>query len=174
MTNIARGRLLAVAFLLASVAPALAQRAPMPPPVPVMSPLAPPGFPWWKLDHSRKELGLTADQSARIDRIWEGTRPELRAEWDELSRLENKLSRMIQNDADEAALARQIDRLETARANVNKTRSLMLVQMMKVLKPEQRTRLTAMQQRYEEDLKKQQFPTAAQPAPPAPQGRKKD
>ncbi len=52
-----------------------------------------------------------------------------------MSRLEAKLSRLIQIDADEAALSRQIDRVETARANANKTRSLMLVQMRKVLTP---------------------------------------
>ena len=40
--------------------------------------------------------------------------------------------------ADEATLTRQIDRVETARAAANKTRSLMLVQMVKVLTPEQR------------------------------------
>ena len=69
----------------------------------------------------KKELGLTADQSARIDKIWETTRPELRQEWDELTKLEAKLSRLIQNDADEAVLTRQIDRVETARAGANKT-----------------------------------------------------
>ena len=37
-----------------------------------------------------KELGLTAEQSARIDKIWETARPELRQEWDELSKLEGK------------------------------------------------------------------------------------
>ncbi len=58
----------------------------------------------------------------RIDKIWETTRVELRQEWDELSKLEGKLSRLIQVDADEAVLTRQIDRVETARAAANKTR----------------------------------------------------
>ena len=56
----------------------------------------------------------------------------------------SKLSRLIQDDADEAVLARQIDRVETARADANKTRSLMLVQMLKVLTPDQRTRFSAL------------------------------
>lgn len=105
-------------------------------------------FPWWKSEPFKKELGLTADQSARIDKIWENTRPELRQESDALSTLEAKLSRMIQADADEAALTRQIDRVETARAAANKTRSLMLVQMVKVLTTEQRTRFTALHERW--------------------------
>src|SRR6186713_3223406 len=109
MTNTVRGRLLAAALILGPVAPLLAQQpAPSRPP---FSLPPPPPFPWWKSEQSRKDLGLTADQSARIDKIWEATRPELRQEWDELTRLEDKLSRHIQNDADEAVLARQIDRV---------------------------------------------------------------
>lgn len=141
--------LLPAVFLLAAVAPVLAQ------------PPLPPGqaFPWWKSEQFKKELGLTADQSVRIDKIWETTRPELRQEWNELSKLDDKLSRMIQNDADEAVLSRQIDRVETARANANKTRSLMLVQMVKVLTPDQRVRFKGLHDRWLQDVQKR---------PPAP------
>ena len=76
---------------------------------------------------------------------------ELRQEWDELSKLEAKLSHLIQKDADEAVLTRQIDRVETARAAANKTRSLMLVQMLKVLTPEQRTRFTTLHGKWQHD-----------------------
>jgi Spy/CpxP family protein refolding chaperone len=97
-----------------------------------------------------KELGLTADQSARIDKIFQATRPELRQEYDELDRLEAKLSRLIEGDTlDEAGLARQIDRVETARANASKTRSLMLWRMRQVLTVDQRIRLKALQAKLE-------------------------
>ena len=76
-----------------------------------------------------------------INAIFETTMPELRQDREELERLEAKLSRMIQDERmDEASLARQIDRVETARANGNKTRSLMLTRMYRVLTREQRTR----------------------------------
>jgi Spy/CpxP family protein refolding chaperone len=113
---------------------------------------APPRHPptWWKSEEVVKELGLTADQSARIDKIFQATRPELRQEYDELDRLEAKLSRLIESDTiDEAALARQIDRVETARANANKTRSLMLWRMRQVLTADQRVRLKALQAKLE-------------------------
>lgn len=135
-----RLRLVAAALLL-TAAPALAQRPPE----------APRPFPWWKSEPFKKELGLAAEQSMRIDKIWETTRVELRQEWDELSKLEAKLSRLIQNDADEAVLTRQIDRVETARAAANKTRSLMLVQMLKVLTPEQRTRFNALHAKWQRE-----------------------
>lgn len=136
-------RILVVSLLLAAT-PALAQVRPSGPPRP---------FPWWKSEPFKKELGLSADQSIRIDRIWEDTRPELRQEWDTLSALEAKLSRLIQNDADEAILTRQIDRVETARASANKTRSLMLVQMLKVLTRDQRTRFTELHERWQQDAR---------------------
>ncbi len=113
---------------------------------------APPRHPplWWRSEEIVKELRLTADQSARIDKIFQATRPELRQEYDELDRLEAKLSRLIEGDTlDEAGLARQIDRVETARANANKTRSLMLWRMRQVLTADQRVRLKALQAKLE-------------------------
>jgi Spy/CpxP family protein refolding chaperone len=96
---------------------------------------------WWRNEAIVKELGLTVDQVTRINTIFETTMPELRQDREELERLEAKLSRMIQDDRmDEANLSRQIDRVETARANGNKTRSLMLTRMYRVLTREQRTK----------------------------------
>lgn len=139
-----RRQLICTAFLLLAAVPALAQ---------TLTPQTLP-FPWWKSEPFKKELGLSADQSGRIDKIWETTRPELRAEWDELSKLDAKLSHLIQTDADEALLARQIDRVESARANANKTRSLMLVQMLKVLTPDQRLRFKVLHERWQHDSQK--------------------
>jgi Spy/CpxP family protein refolding chaperone len=112
------------------------------------TPSPPTRGPWWRSEQFKKDLGLTADQTARIEKIWEVTRPELRQEWEQLSKLEEKLSHLIQKDADEAILTRQVDRVETARASANKTRSLMLVQMLKVLTPDQRVRFKALHDRW--------------------------
>ena len=131
---------LVVAF---AVAPALAARQ-------AQSPR------WWKSEATVKELGLTAEQSTRIEEIFETTVLELRQEWEELDRLESKLSRMIKDDRhDEATIARQIDRVETARAGANKTRSLMLMRMRRVLTPDQRIRLEQIMKRR--DAKRSQF-----------------
>ena len=149
MRDTMSGLIAATLILFASAAPAYGQRSGMPPGVPKAPPYA-----WWKSEAVQKELNLSADQAARIDKIWETTRPELRQESDEMMRLEAKLSHLFEIDADEATLARQIDRVETARAAANKTRSLMLMQMRKVLTPNQRTRLSALgekRQRGERD-----------------------
>jgi Spy/CpxP family protein refolding chaperone len=145
MNFLMRRHVLLALVLLSAVGPLFAQAPP------------PPGqsFPWWKNEQFRKELGLTAEQSTHIEKIWEVARPELRQEWDLLSKLEEKLSKMIQSDADEAALSRQIDRVETARANANKTRSLMLVQMVKVLSPDQRVRFKGLHDKWLQDIRRQ-------------------
>jgi Spy/CpxP family protein refolding chaperone len=135
-----RRQLICAVFLLVAAAPLAAQT--------LVGQRLP--FPWWKSEPFKNELGLSADQSARIDTIWATTRPELKSEWDELSKLEEKLSHLIQKDADEAILSRQIDRVESARANANKTRSLMLVQMLKVLTPDQRVRFKALHDRWQQ------------------------
>ena len=101
---------------------------------------------WWRSDEFRTALSLTPDQVARIDSIFQATLPELRQDMDELDRLEARLSRLIENDAEETVIARHIDRVETARANVNKTRSLMLVRMRRVLTPEQRARMRTLEE----------------------------
>ena len=125
---------------------------------------------WWKSDAIAKELGLTADQAARIDQIWEATVPELRQDWEELDGLESKLSRMIEANVDEATLARQIDRVETARANANKTRSLMLYRMRQVLTPDQRVLLKSIQKRWERGGRNQ-TPSSGDAPGATPRGR---
>ncbi len=166
MLQNSRARLLAVVLFMASSTVAFGQQPPSPPFGQTSQP-----FVWWKSEVFKTELKLSTDQIARIDRIWEATRPELRLEFDELSRLEDKFSRLLQNDADEAMLSRQIDRVETARANANKTRSLMLVQMRKVLTPEQRGSLDAIHARWLKD--QNQRPPQAVTPPPARDSRKK-
>lgn len=138
MISLSRRRLLGALFVtLIAAAPALAnQNRTM-------------RFAWWKAESVVAELNLAADQVSRIDQIFQTMRGEARQELEELERLEGKLSRLIETDADEAQVVRAIDRVETARATLSKTRSLMLLRMRQVLTPDQRTKLTAMQKRWE-------------------------
>jgi len=115
-----------------------------------------PETPWWQNDQFQKDLGLSTDQVAKIERLWQTARPDLRQEWDELSHQEDKLSHLIQTDADETALARQIDRVETARASASKTRSLMLVRMLRVLSPDQRVKFNDLYDHWRAGLQRQQ------------------
>src|SRR5439155_24295527 len=100
-----------------------------------------------KDDAFKKQLGLSIEQSARIDSIFQATLPQLRQGYDELDRREDKLSHLIEADADEARIVQEIDRVEAARGSLNKTRTLMHMHMRQVLTPDQRVRFTALSER---------------------------
>ena len=100
---------------------------------------------------SRKISALTPDQVAQIDAIFQATLPELRHRKDELDRLESKLSHLIERDTDEAVIASQVDKTEAARGALNKMRTLMLMRMRQVLRPDQRVRFKALHERWDRE-----------------------
>ena len=108
-------------------------------------------FPWWKDAQFQKDLTLTADQSARIDRVFESTIALLRQKKEELDLQEAELSKLIAGNADEAVVTRQVDKVEGIRASLNKTRTLMLLRMRQVLSPDQRVILNKLSEQWEKD-----------------------
>src|SRR4051812_33252629 len=91
-----------LALGLLTAAPAWAQRQTVPsPPAPFL-----PGL-WWR-DY-QKNLGLTADQSNRIEDVWQKWRGLAQQKRDDLVAQETELSRLITIDADDAAIAKQSD-----------------------------------------------------------------
>jgi len=131
----------------------------LPPPARSASsrPTPPPGPPWWKDEQFKKDLGLTSDESAKIDAIFQATLPQLRQGYDELDKGENKLSHLIETNADESIVVRQIDKVEATRSNLNRTRTLMHLHMRQVLTPEQRLRFTALYEKRQHDQQQQQL-----------------
>ena len=109
------------------------------------------GFAWWRDARFQKELALTADQTNRIDAVFRTAMPHLRQRKDELDAGEAELSRLISADSDEATIGRQSDRIEMIRADLNKSRTLMLVHMRQLLAPEQRVKLTMLHEQLQRD-----------------------
>ena len=108
-------------------------------------------FAWWKSEQFRKDLGLTAEQSARIDNVFQATVPQLRQNKEELDRQEADLSRLIEANADEAKVARQLDKVEATRGNLNKMRTLMLLHQRQVLSPDQLVKFKALHEQWDRD-----------------------
>jgi Spy/CpxP family protein refolding chaperone len=108
-------------------------------------------FPWWKSEQFQKDLGLTSDQSAKIDGVFQATIAKLRQGKEELDRQEAELSRLIEHNADEAQVTRQVDRVETTRAGLNKMRTLMLFHMRQVLTADQNTKFKALHEKWLRD-----------------------
>src|SRR4051794_20005828 len=108
------GRTLAAILLVTLAAGATAQQS---------------GFPWWTNEKVVRELGLTGEQSNRIDSVFRDSLPHMRQSKQELDRQEAELSRLIETNADESQVIRQVDKVEAVRATLNKTRTIQLLRM---------------------------------------------
>jgi Spy/CpxP family protein refolding chaperone len=116
---------------------------------------------WWLSEEVKTEVGLTATQSQELEAIFQSVLPRLRSGWDELDRLEQDVSRLMTDGAaDESRVSTAIDRTESARASLNKTRTLMLFRMYRVLTPDQRVKLKSFHDRRERERKSRAEPGA--------------
>jgi Spy/CpxP family protein refolding chaperone len=104
---------------------------------------------WWRWDVCRAEIGLTDEQSAEVERIFQSVLPDLRREKAELDRQESLLSQLLVEEIDEARVHQAIERVERARSALGRTRAAMLYRMYRVLSPPQRKKLQAFWERLE-------------------------
>ena len=103
---------------------------------------------WWLYD--RVELGITDQQSKDINQIFESNIPKLRETRQEMDRAEDELSRTIkEHKADIAQISLLVDRLEGARSQNSKIRTLMLYRMHLLLSADQRGKLEVLRARQE-------------------------
>lgn len=99
---------------------------------------------WWVEPKLRAELGITDQQSASIEAIWQKGLPQRAETRTRLEKLEAALDQMMLDaSADESAVIAQLDKVEAARTEASKARVLMLYRINKVLSPEQRAKLAA-------------------------------
>jgi len=103
------------------------------------------GFKWWQSDTFTRELGLTTDQSSKIEAIFQATLPVLRRQKDALDKSEADFNQMIEA-SDDAQVMAQVGVVEAARSELNKSRTMMLLRMRRVLTPDQRVKFVMLQQ----------------------------
>ena len=103
------------------------------------------GFKWWQSDTFVRELGLTTDQSTKIEAIFQATVPVLRRQKDALDRAEADFNLTIEA-SDDAQVMAQVGVVEAARSELNKSRTMMLLRMRRVLTPDQRVKFVMLQQ----------------------------
>ena len=97
---------------------------------------------WWQSDEVTTLLDLSGEQAASLDRIYRRTLPKMHESYRRMNAEERTLSRMIANmQVEETDVTRQIDRVEAARSELSKTRTLMVFRMYRVLDPTQRSAL---------------------------------
>jgi Spy/CpxP family protein refolding chaperone len=103
------------------------------------------GFKWWQSDTFIKGLGLTQDQSTKIEAIFQKNLQVLRQEKDALDKAEADFNQMVEA-SDDAQVMAQVGVVEAARSELNKSRTMMLLRMRRVLTPDQRVRFVMLQQ----------------------------
>ena len=117
------------------------------------------GFKWWQSDRFKTDLALTPDQSTKLEDIFQGLRPRMASGKEELDRLEKHLSDVIsQGTASETDVMKLVDEVETARANLGKTHTLMIYRMHRILTPEQRAKMKALHGRSEQERRQGRRP----------------
>jgi Spy/CpxP family protein refolding chaperone len=99
---------------------------------------------WWQEPKDRAELGITDQQAAKIDQIFQAAMQVQRPRWEAFEKLETELNQVIKDgSADPSVVQKQVDRVETLRAELAKNRTMMIYRMHQVLSAEQRAKLQA-------------------------------
>jgi Spy/CpxP family protein refolding chaperone len=108
------------------------------------------GFKWWQTERFIKELGLTGEQTRRLEEIFQKALPGLKAQKSALDAAETRFAQLIES-GDSAAME-QINVVETARAELNTSRALMLWNMRQVLTRDQYVKFTALHLQVEREM----------------------
>jgi Spy/CpxP family protein refolding chaperone len=111
---------------------------------------------WWRNPPDVAEIGLSAEQSKTIDDIFKAEIEKMKPLREVVNRLEHALDETMRaNTADLSAFVRQVQKIETKRAELNTMRTVMLYRMRRVLTPAQNEKLLAMWDRREAARRKQ-------------------
>ena len=112
------------------------------------------GLKWWASEETKQELQLTDPQTAQLETIFQSHRPTFKELMKDL-RLENKRLSEIMHamQAEEWQVTLQIDKVESARSALIKTRTLMLYRMHKILSPEQLDGLHSFSERRRSNMR---------------------
>ena len=115
-----------------------------------------PRYGWWKDEKAIAAAGFSAQQAAEIGRIFEEDMAKMKPLREEIMKLQKALSETIDaNTADIPAVAKQVEKIESRRYELNKIRYVMLYRMQRVLLPEQYKKLMSYFERREAERKRQ-------------------
>jgi Spy/CpxP family protein refolding chaperone len=104
---------------------------------------------WWKRPRIAAAIDLTSEQESRIETIFSRARPTLIDLKANLEKKQGELQDALDDpNADRREVASRIDAVEAARAQLQKARILMVLDIKQVLKPEQWDRLVRMHQQF--------------------------
>jgi Spy/CpxP family protein refolding chaperone len=118
---------------------------------------------WWKRPRIAERIGLTAEQTGQIEKIFRASRPLLIDLKADLEKKQLGLESALDDKAaDRRDVEKRIDDVENARKELQKARALMILDMKQVLSPEQWKRLAQLR----EEVRQQRRQRRGQDPPP--------
>lgn len=120
------------------------------------------GFKWWQSERFQRELALSADQTTKLEDIFQALQPLLQSQKSTLDQREAALSRVIADPkTDEAHLLVAVERAEAARSELARSRTLLTFRMRRILTTEQHVRMEAMHEQWSRDRRSRRPPRPA-------------
>jgi Spy/CpxP family protein refolding chaperone len=98
---------------------------------------------WWQDERFQRELELTVEQSTRLEEIFQKHQPMLRQRMEALDQAQAVFDQVVEK-GDDTSVLKQVDVVEAARAELNKTRMMMLLRMRRSLTADQWAKFTAL------------------------------
>jgi Spy/CpxP family protein refolding chaperone len=105
---------------------------------------------WWQSEEYKRELRLTTEQSKRLEDVFQAAVPTLKSLKKALDQAESEFERLLER-GDDGSVMDQVERVEAARAELNKSHTLLMLKMKRVLTTEQWTKFNAMHQTAERE-----------------------
>lgn len=104
---------------------------------------------WWKRPRIAAEINLTRDQAREIESAFARSRSLLIDLKADLEKKQGDLQDALEDSSiDRSAISERVEAVENARAELQKARILMVLDMRQVLRPEQWDRLVRMQEEF--------------------------
>ncbi len=109
-------------------------------------------FKWWQNERYQRELAMSPEQVARLEDIYQAAGPAMRAQKATLDRLQAELSKLVSDGRAEDATADDlIGKVEAARADLGRSRGIMLYRMRRILTSDQHVKLKVLFGEHERD-----------------------
>jgi len=105
---------------------------------------------WWQSEEYKRELNLTPEQSRKLEEVFQAAVPTLKSLKKALDQAESEFERLLER-GDDGSVMDQVERVEAARAELNKSHTMMMLRMKRVLTAEQWAKFNAMHQAAERE-----------------------
>jgi Spy/CpxP family protein refolding chaperone len=105
---------------------------------------------WWQSEEYKRELRLTPEQSKKLEDVFQAAVPTLKSLKKALDQAESEFERLLER-GDDGSVMDQVERVEAARAELNKSHTMMMLRMKRVLTAEQWAKFNAMHQTAERE-----------------------